>query len=857
MFYSGEMNSYAAAALTYNSTTDNYVGTVVAPGTDASSEFLFRSSSSNFDEKWSRGIFVNFGSLVTWFWNGGNSSINVSNGNYYTFVVQDVSDNTNGSGIAIQTSGAIQTISSVARESSDVSPGQDLTVTATVSGALPTGQGVYLRYTGNNFSSSTIAEMSMATATTYTASIPAGTNTAGANIIYYAFSSGSGLTISPSNADRFTVNLNNNGGSNYSYTVEPSWQTTTSGDWDAPATWASGEVPVSGQSVTISHNVEFNVGAATVSNITIDGAAELTWEMASSNVLTIASGGTITNNGAINSDIGKVSFAGSGTVGGGNVSEFWDVDIAGAVNFGNNLSIISGTLTINAGGSANMNPPLYFPDSYLKYNTGGSYNRGTEWTTNDPFHVTLDNNTILVMGFTAPGTARTIDGDLTVEPGNHFRMDNNNMTAAVTVGGNVSNSGTITLSGSLGGDMNVKGNFAQNGTFTCNERALTFNGTSVQNLQGSNSFLIDYMTVDNAAGVVLDREVTVDNQLTMTDGIITLGNNNLNIGQGASISVSSPGSAKMILAAGSGTLQKFFNTTSSFLYPIGSSGEYSPVTVNATALTGTGGNISVNVNPTLHPNISNTVTNRLERYWTVTKDGDILTITYNIDLVYVDADIVGTESNLYCGKYDAGWTLLNPATTGTNTLSGTALTGFSTFGGAQQSALPIELLDFDALPDDRCVQLRWRTASEQNNSHFEIERSPDARNWQTLGSLPGAGYSTDLHTYNFMDEKPLPLNFYRLKQVDYDGNHEYSKIVSATFGESATVGILPNPASHELHLQGTGETFTALIFDQNGNLKKEASTAMIVIEDLIPGVYFIKILDEAGQSLHVERFVKQ
>ncbi len=172
-------------------------------------------------------------------------------------------------------------------------------------------------------------------------------------------------------------------------------------------------------------------------------------------------------------------------------------------------------------------------------------------------------------------------------------------------------------------------------------------------------------------------------------------------------------------------------------------------------------------------------------------------------------------------------------------------------------SLPLELTAFQSRLTGSSVELLWTTSNEFNFSHFEVERSHDATHWIVIGKVAGTNRPGEQVEYRFQDDAPLPLNFYRLKQIDFDGNHEYSKIVSAALGQGGTVHILPNPATHELHLQGTGDLFTALIFDQNGSLKKEATTSTIVIEDLIPGVYFIKILGEGGQSLHVGRFVKQ
>jgi hypothetical protein len=155
--------------------------------------------------------------------------------------------------IVFEIQGDVRTVSSATTPSTTY-PGQTNIITATLDGALSTGQGVYLRYTTDNFANSTVVEMT-GSGTSYTADIPSGTNTAGANVSYYLFTSGSGLTISPSNADFYTINLNNNGDANYNYTVSSSYASIADGDWSNTNTWMDGTIPETSESVVINHNV--------------------------------------------------------------------------------------------------------------------------------------------------------------------------------------------------------------------------------------------------------------------------------------------------------------------------------------------------------------------------------------------------------------------------------------------------------------------------------------------------------------------------------------------------------------------------------------------------------------------------
>lgn len=96
------------------------------------------------------------------------------------------------------------------------------------------------------------------------------------------------------------------------------------------------------------------------------------------------------------------------------------------------------------------------------------------------------------------------------------------------------------------------------------------------------------------------------------------------------------------------------------------------------------------------------------------------------------------------------------------------------------SILPIELIDFDAIRNDRFVDLTWQTATEKNNNYFTIEKSVDGLNFISIGNVSGAGNSTDLLTYKLIDSSPTQdrVSYYRLKQTDYDGTFTYSDIIS-------------------------------------------------------------------------------
>jgi predicted GH43/DUF377 family glycosyl hydrolase len=111
--------------------------------------------------------------------------------------------------------------------------------------------------------------------------------------------------------------------------------------------------------------------------------------------------------------------------------------------------------------------------------------------------------------------------------------------------------------------------------------------------------------------------------------------------------------------------------------------------------------------------------------------------------------------------------------------------------------VPVELISFTATTNGREVTLSWSTATELNNLGFEIQRSTTANEFFTVGFIEGNGTTTEQNTYSFTDRNlSNGKNFYRLKQVDYDGSYEYSNIIEVewrAFNSYLLEQNYPNP----------------------------------------------------------------
>ena len=123
------------------------------------------------------------------------------------------------------------------------------------------------------------------------------------------------------------------------------------------------------------------------------------------------------------------------------------------------------------------------------------------------------------------------------------------------------------------------------------------------------------------------------------------------------------------------------------------------------------------------------------------------------------------------------------------------LTGPGTLDQNSNGALPIELLFFKASKGLNKISLSWATASELNFDYFDIEKSADGNDFQSIGSVTGHGTTNDRHDYALDDEKPyIGKNYYRLKSVDLDGSAEYFRVVLVDFDGSKEFAVYPNPS---------------------------------------------------------------
>lgn len=141
------------------------------------------------------------------------------------------------------------------------------------------------------------------------------------------------------------------------------------------------------------------------------------------------------------------------------------------------------------------------------------------------------------------------------------------------------------------------------------------------------------------------------------------------------------------------------------------------------------------------------------------------------------------------------------------------------------TVLPIELLDFAAIyvPDEHGVDVTWKTKTELNNDFFTIEKSKDGINYEEFRIVKGAGNSTNDITYISFDPNPyIGMNYYRLKQTDFDGKERYSEVTSVYVENTGSFFIVaPNPAQSNIEVSyncSSDVPANMIIYDYSGKV---------------------------------------
>lgn len=184
--------------------------------------------------------------------------------------------------------------------------------------------------------------------------------------------------------------------------------------------------------------------------------------------------------------------------------------------------------------------------------------------------------------------------------------------------------------------------------------------------------------------------------------------------------------------------------------------------------------------------------------------------------------------------------------------------------------LPVELITFSGKNIGNQNHLEWQTASELNNDYFTIERSADGVYFYEIGRVDGSGTTHTTSDYSLIDSQPLSgMNYYRLKQTDFDGTSKYSGMVSiASSGSDGFVyNVRPNPTNGGIQfdmLSPQNGSMSIEVIDYLGRIVKQENinvsmgmnTLNSELNELSKGIYTMKFCLNNGHCISIQRIIK-
>ncbi|HIA37379.1 MAG TPA: T9SS type A sorting domain-containing protein [Flavobacteriales bacterium] len=481
--------------------------------------------------------------------------------------------------------------------------------------------------------------------------------------------------------------------------------------------------------------------------------------------------------------------------------------------------------------------------------------------------------------------ALIIKGELTINNGSTLKIK----MFDIGPNGSLNNNGILELRGSvsIAGKMTGEGYIILNST----ESVQTFS-------IGNNRFY--NLVIDNPFGVIMKNKWTVDGKLTLNSGTINTNGNILELTseKGTNLTGYSINSF-IITTSAAGALRRHIGTNNdTYVFPVGLSttaSDYYKMELENNNLAGmTYLDVYIVRNNGTGYNHS--------QYGKATQDGIPLIYYCNEEWI-MNPDVEPTSGSfaltLHLANLKVGWggglldnqftivkrpsasqsfadydsfdgSTLRPTAgeDGRTVTSGYAYKkGFTSFSKAtvvgSNDPLPIDLLSFEAKSNDGAVELAWTTASEINNDFFTVERSRDGIDFATVLKKQGAGSSNQMLDYSLTDESPYKgLSYYRLKQTDYDGKNEYSKIIAVNIIVTSILYAFPNPSKDQINInlddsfkdvQVLVETISGqqvLVLDRYFN----GQTLTVDIKDIKPGLYLLRLSSqEKNQTI---KFIK-
>ena len=497
------------------------------------------------------------------------------------------------------------------------------------------------------------------------------------------------------------------------------------------------------------------------------------------------------------------------------------------------------------------------------------------------------------------GIVLLVDDNGSIDVGSSINMTSYNADMKITLVTDASTESVISVASNISfnaqsegdilinlkrGRLEIGGNFERPtnfGSITMGEiSSLVYNGTSPQIIAcnrvlggGTDEFEVKNVVFDNTEGFTTEGPLVIESELNLNGGIIeTTAAKPIIISDEATIIGGAPD------AFVSGPIHKEGRTNgAAFIFPTGKANTYAPIEVSP--ITEVGSILIAEYKgdpPPYIDSVEDEIVNGVEglshvsrmEHWTLSRTGgseDIQIALHWMDTSQKGIDDMASLVVAQLNPADSTWYNSGAGViVGNLNIPGSVETGDPppyieafTFASTlpTTNALPVELTRFEGRKsNDNKVQLYWETASELNSDYFVVERSENGLDFYPLDRVKSTGTTNEMSSYKAVDEQPFyGMNYYRLRQVDLDGEESFSDAIVIKFDVKSGVLLFPNPVLDDINIRLENEFDKDVlieIFDQSGRLvfaeefddvSKYMKLRTIEVNIRSRGTYFMKI----------------
>ena len=249
-------------------------------------------------------------------------------------------------------------------------------------------------------------------------------------------------------------------------------------------------------------------------------------------------------------------------------------------------------------------------------------------------------------------------------------------------------------------------------------------------------------------------------------------------------------------------------------------------------------------------------------------------VNATLRFTYMDGELNGLDENslLFLQSPDNTTWINTGFTSRDAVVNFVEKTGIGSFGRITLSnannPLPVLFTAFNAKCEGNKIQLTWKTAQEQNSSHYDVERSVDGIGWTVIGNLPAAGNSVIERRYFFTDSNPLINGLYRIAEYDLNGKVQYTGVARSSCELPDVLRLWPNPVRDIALINivaGNRSQVMIKLSDSKGALVKMQQTTIVQgsnqvsvdMKSLPNGVYHLSASWNNGKMQKTVRVVKQ